>query len=305
MMAGVEAYKRWLDSNVRANVMNAKTKAADGFLTVWMREPVSSDFKQYTDLATKLKHVKANVDQTGNFTVAGDKKFDFSGSVFFVLTMLTTIGYGAHGTPQTPRGRVVAVVFSVFGIAVTSYFLTLIASSILWGISACEKSVGCRDEDSDLHLDTRSGVQYLIIFLAVVTLLGAFVYQDIIECSYPGGRLGPDGDGSYWDALYFLIISFSTIGFGDCYPEKDSYARSFSLFFLLLGLAPVAIILGSIGEEVAQQVEKSIMEKCFGATAAEEFVLTKVPRVRTVKKEGAEFDAPTSQMEMPSTPEVL
>lgn len=170
-----------------------------------------------------------------------------------------------------------SIPYGLFGIAITSYFLTLLSSSILSGISRCEKAIGQRDADTDISLDSTSGHEIMAAILLFSWLVGGFIYQ----------YLEAEQNWSYMHAIYFLFVSFSTVGFGDLTPDSKA-GRVFSMFYLLFGLASTTIILGAIGEGFAEFVETYILN----SKDDEEFVLTKVPRIRTVEshKTGPEFD---------------
>ena len=43
---------------------------------------------------------------------------------------------------------------------------------------------------------------------------------------------------SYWTCVYFLIVTMSTVGYGDVYCETVA-GRTFLVFFLLVGLVSV------------------------------------------------------------------
>ena len=62
--------------------------------------------------------------------------------------------------------------------------------------------------------------------------------------------------GPWWDryvsAVYFTLISLSTVGFGDISPA-NTIERSASIIFTLMGAILFAIVLGSVSE-MAQQV---------------------------------------------------
>jgi len=57
---------------------------------------------------------------------------------------------------------------------------------------------------------------------------------------------------SYWSAVYFLMVTMSTVGFGDI-TCKTSIGRVFQLMFLGVGLALFASVLPEILELIGAQ----------------------------------------------------
>lgn len=63
-------------------------------------------------------------------------------------------------------------------------------------------------------------------------------------------------EGLRWlDALYFTIITLTTVGYGDFSPQTDA-GKVFTMFYILLGLGVLAGLIGvmaDIAVEVAQE----------------------------------------------------
>ena len=72
----------------------------------------------------------------------------------------------------------------------------------------------------------------IVIFLIVI-FLGAYVYQQI-----EGWR--------YLDSVYFVIITVTTIGYGDFTPQTD-VGKIITLFFPFIGIGMAFYFLSSIG----------------------------------------------------------
>jgi len=53
------------------------------------------------------------------------------------------------------------------------------------------------------------------------------------------------------DAIYFSVVTFSTVGYGDINPESDG-GKMFSCFFALLGIGIIGIALGYVGQNLIQ-----------------------------------------------------
>merc|ERR1719174_3031049 len=59
-----------------------------------------------------------------------EHRWTFIGSVFFVNSLVTTIGYGSM-YPRTPGGMIFTLVFGILGIPVMAYTLRLLATMII------------------------------------------------------------------------------------------------------------------------------------------------------------------------------
>eukprot|EP00754_Rhynchopus_humris_P026677 Rhum_TRINITY_DN15035_c15_g1::Rhum_TRINITY_DN15035_c15_g1_i1::g.134865::m.134865 len=80
-------------------------------------------------LASEDPAAKAFRDQLDSLTTCGmprpldgDFDWDFQGSIFFALTVVTTVGYGSY-TPVTVGGRLFVIVYAVFGVSLIMTFI--------------------------------------------------------------------------------------------------------------------------------------------------------------------------------------
>jgi len=83
----------------------------------------------------------------------------------------------------------------------------------------------------------------LLIFLVVIGL-GAFGYSNL--------------EGwNYLDSVYFVVITVTTIGYGDLVPLTD-FGKIFTMFFSFFGIASALYFVSLIGKFVFKNVEQKI-----------------------------------------------
>jgi len=131
----------------------------------------------------------------------------FPGSIFFTLSIITTIGYGTF-TPLTPNGQWVVVFCALPGIYLTIVF--------------CQKNIYlfknaiCKTQ----HV----GIQ-LLSFFPLVLLLSFLAIGGYVLSKAEGWNLR--------EGVYFCWVFFSTIGFGDYAPvAKENW--DFQYYILLI-----------------------------------------------------------------------
>lgn len=86
-------------------------------------------------------------------------------------------------------------------------------------------------EESETSFYTKSG---LIVFLPVVAYIvfGATMYQWLEKFSVV-------------NSYYFVVITLSTIGYGDVVPTTDA-GKIFTIFFIIFGLALFSSLIATI-----------------------------------------------------------
>ena len=80
--------------------------------------------------------------------------------------------------------------------------------------------------------------QALGISVALIILGGVWFYMRI------------EGWG-FVDALYFCVITLTTVGYGDFSPETQ-LGKLFTIFYILLGLGWIAAFIAAIAQEVSK-----------------------------------------------------
>ncbi|XP_005986568.1 potassium channel subfamily K member 16-like [Latimeria chalumnae] len=159
--------------------------------------------------------------------------WDFSSSLFFVGSVVTTIGYGSKA-PKTVGGQIFCVFFALFGIPLNIFFLghtskVLISASKKLGDHLFQK----RKEERLVKILT-------IIFFLVMGFIMFFLLPPFVFTITEGW--------SYMEGVYFAFITLSTIGFGDYVIGINPYRnyligyRSLAAVWIIFGLSWLALL---------------------------------------------------------------
>jgi len=62
------------------------------------------------------------------------------------------------------------------------------------------------------------------------------------------------------DSLYFSVVTFTTVGYGDLCPQSTVYAQIFAMLYIFFGICIVAFALGIIGEKYISDQEDKMKE---------------------------------------------
>ncbi|XP_048885023.1 potassium channel, subfamily K, member 7 isoform X1 [Brienomyrus brachyistius] len=162
---------------------------------------------------------------------------DFTSSLFFVTTYLTTTGYG-NTVPLSDEGKVFCVLYCLVGMPLT---MLLMSSSTQRLLPFVTHAPVC-------HLQERWGMSYAQAALLHAGLL--LTCTALLFFLLPAAGLCLlERDWSFLESLYFCFISLSTIGLGDYLPGRTrsltvrrglEFATS---CYLLLGLVVLLVVL--------------------------------------------------------------
>nr|XP_031829357.1 potassium channel subfamily K member 13-like isoform X2 [Nomia melanderi] len=199
----------------------------------------------------ELLYAYGNASSSG--VINKGRRWDFSGSFYFVGTIVSTIGYG-NTAPQSTPGKV-AVIFYGFvgcsgGILFFNLFLERIITFLAWVLrinhqhrlrrrsrflegrkDSLPRTVEIDDNSSDLD-QWKPSVYWVMFYLSVFSCT-------VASCA--AAVYAPLEQWEYFDALYFCFVSFATIGFGDFVATERAdhsyiyWYRIANFLFVLLG----------------------------------------------------------------------
>nr|XP_033468221.1 potassium channel subfamily K member 1-like isoform X2 [Epinephelus lanceolatus] len=187
-----------------------------------------------------IRALEANnygVSVLGNDT---DRNWDFVSSLFFTSTVLTTTGYG-HSVPLSDEGKAFCIFYSLFGIPVTLFFLTVVVQRIM--VVVTRRPVAYfhrRWAMSKSKLATIHAICLTLIMTLLFLIIPAWIFVSL------------EKEWDFLESLYFCFISLTTIGLGDYVPgkthskEENPHPHLYRLaitVYLLLGLVFVLVVL--------------------------------------------------------------
>ncbi|KAM4018049.1 potassium channel subfamily K member 4 isoform 2-T2 [Anomaloglossus baeobatrachus] len=168
-------------------------------------------------------------------------KWDIGSCFFFAGTVITTIGFG-NNAPKTEGGRMFCIFYALVGIPLFGILLAGVGdhlgSALRKGIAKVEM-IFLKWRVSPTIVRVISAVLFILIGCVLFVLIPTLVFQEIEEWTL-------------LEAIYFVVITLTTIGFGD-YVAGDSagnehtWYKPLVWFWILLGLAYFASILTMIG----------------------------------------------------------
>ncbi|GMT33577.1 hypothetical protein PFISCL1PPCAC_24874, partial [Pristionchus fissidentatus] len=197
-----------------------------------------------------------------------NQKWTLSGAVFFCITVYTTIGYG-NIYPVTGAGRIATVIYAFLGIPLAVICLYALGQlfakffRLIWKVFLRTTRVVSKDlhkkveqlgeaansdaDSDDKEKDENDLSSFPLSIILLITIIWILLSSLVF-------RLIEDGNWDYGTALYFAIISFTTIGFGDVLPSSYSYMIPIACM-VIIGLSLVSTLLSSIQEQVEELAE--------------------------------------------------
>ncbi|XP_075906020.1 potassium channel subfamily K member 2-like [Nelusetta ayraudi] len=184
--------------------------------------------------------IRSGVNPGGTLT-NHSSLWDLSSAFFFAGTVITTIGFG-NISPHTEGGRIFCIVYALLGIPLFGFLLAGVGDQLG---SIFSKGIGRVEEMFVQWPITQTKIRVISTLLFV--LFGCLLFVGL-----PAAIFKHIEGWSALESLYFVVITLTTIGFGDFVAggseiEYLNCYKPFVLFWILVGLAYFAAILSMIG----------------------------------------------------------
>uniref|UniRef100_A0A3Q1H1I3 Potassium two pore domain channel subfamily K member 4 n=1 Tax=Acanthochromis polyacanthus TaxID=80966 RepID=A0A3Q1H1I3_9TELE len=184
--------------------------------------------------------VGAGVDPSSNTSFVS--KWDLASAFFFSGTIITTIGFG-NISPKTEGGQLFCIFYALVGIPMFGILLAGVGDHLGTGLRKAIAKI------ETLFLKWRVSPTIVRVISAVLSiLLGCLLFVAVPILVFQEVE-----KWSLLESAYFVVITLTTVGFGD-YVAGDSgnagsdhWYKPLVWFWILLGLAYFASILTMIG----------------------------------------------------------
>jgi len=147
--------------------------------------------------------------------------WDFEGALYFCFTVISTIGYG-NIAPRTRGGRIFFLFYCIPGIGIFGVVLARIQAIFKHVIDHGERLYKRRTNNTLLRL------YWISVFVA---LLGLFW---LVPAALLHVVAFQDEANGFLDSMYFTMVTFTTVGFGDLSITEHNY-KFFNVFLTYLG----------------------------------------------------------------------
>ncbi|KAM6992521.1 potassium channel subfamily K member 3a [Tautogolabrus adspersus] len=184
----------------------------------------SANFDELEKVVLQLKPHKAGV------------QWRFTGSFYFAITVITTIGYG-HAAPSTEGGKVFCMLYALLGIPLTLVMFQSVGERIntfvRYLLHRLKKCLGMRHTEVSM---------VNMVIIGSISCMGTLCVGALAFRHFEGW--------SFFHAFYYCFITLTTIGFGDYVALQKDHALqtkldyvAFSFIYILTGLAVIGAFL--------------------------------------------------------------
>lgn len=184
--------------------------------------------------------IGAGVQTSGNSSFVS--QWDLASAFFFSGTIITTIGFG-NISPKTDLGQLFCIFYALVGIPMFGFLLAGVGDHLGTGLRKAVfkiETIFLKFRVSPTIVRIISAVLSILLGLVLFVAVPILVFQEV-----EGWTL--------LESAYFVVITLTTVGFGDYvagdsgYEGSDTWYKPLVWFWILVGLAYFASILAMIG----------------------------------------------------------
>jgi len=176
-----------------------------GYITKWC------EWEKYDEIVEEdtafREEIRAALNGTGLFDELDtrytnwivENPWSSRNCLFYWLSVMTTIGYG-NIFPVTTAGRLWTVIFGILSILASGLFVRILGNS-----------------HKDILSRSKTYKAYPKTCLSIIFITSSVVFAAIFYWYEHDAGIGPRGEEgwTYIQSIYFVIITFTTVGFGD------------------------------------------------------------------------------------------
>ncbi|XP_072302656.1 potassium channel subfamily K member 4 [Eucyclogobius newberryi] len=187
-----------------------------------------------------VEAIGAGVTATGNASFV--TQWDLASAFFFSGTIITTIGFG-NISPKTDGGQLFCIFYALVGIPMFGILLAGVGDHLGTGLRKAVlkiETIFLKFRVSPTIVRVISAVLSILLGVVLFVAVPILIFQEV--------------EGwSLLESAYFVVITLTTVGFGDYvagysgYEGSDHWYKPLVWFWILLGLAYFASILAMIG----------------------------------------------------------
>merc|ERR1711933_661451 len=109
-------------------------------------------------------------------------------------------------------------------------------------------------------LKKKEEVHYVFYFIKELIKLSIFQITPLFIVLYLGGLvIGRNEGWSHLETFYYVIVTSTSIGFGDYYP-KSEYERLYSVFFIIISVSTMAFLTGKVANILIEKKSKEFFD---------------------------------------------
>ncbi|CAL9707015.1 unnamed protein product [Knipowitschia caucasica] len=181
--------------------------------------------------------VSAGLD-ANNLSANFSTRWDIASAFFFCGTIITTIGFG-NLSPRTWPGQLLCVCYALVGIPMFGILLAGVSDhmgTVLRRAVAKIETLFLKRKVRQTTVRVLSAVLSILIGCLIFLAVPTVVFHEV-------------EDWTFIESLYFVVITLTTVGFGDLVPEGRKWGmfKLLVLLWIVFGLAYFASILTMIG----------------------------------------------------------